>query len=1340
MKKILLILLSVLFYNFASAQTTAVQQWVQFYNGPDSLNDGSFSLDVHGNIYVSGASQVPPITNPMTYKITTIKYDSNGGLKWVAIYDSISNASYKSIAMKVDASSNVYVAGSVISNQFIQTTDIVLLKYDSTGTLLWSSLYAYPYGKSDEPKAIALDLSGNVYITGFVSDSSSVAYSGISKEFVTLKFNSSGVQQWVRYYSDNNKLDDISNDVVVDNSGNVYITGYSYNYPTTRDIVTIKYNTNGIQQWIKKYDGGGDDYTNKLALDNSNNVYITGTSKHNSSEDYITIKYDNSGTQLWMAFYNGTGNGFDVAKDIAVDNNGQIIITGTSLGNGTYSDYVTVKYDSNGNQLWTANYNGTGNNADEANALSLDVSGNIYITGQSAGLTTDNDYATVKYNASGIQQWTIRLDGVADSIDVATDIKADSYGNVYVTGYSHNGTDYDFATVKYSEITTIPLSVSITKNDATCNGAANGTAGVMASGGTIPYTYQWSTGQTTQNITGLAAGTYIVTVTDSTAATITANIIINEPPIDTLINPAPCSELFISEYISGTTHNTALEFYNPSENPIVLNRYFVRVFMNGAPTPLITQLTGILAPKHTYVLANPNASSAILTKTDQTSHKINFNGDDAIQLIKVLNNININIDSIEGHGGNPHDIFDTLHLKILDQIGIPNVTPGNGGWTVGNNGSTKNSTLIRNFGVSSGQTDWDCGRYQWKVLPQDNISNLRIHQNVCAALLNADITYSFANPIETGTSPRYFEFDIMVQGNNNSTYLDNAAFFIQYNTSTFGQNIVANNKITITKGANFNSITYVDPNTVVQDDASDVFNFYFGSDYNAGTWNRTNINTSLQQLVHIKIEVANCYQNTLLQFINQSQTSNVSWYADNPTEDFLGTFFIYDNTYYQNSLNEVLCQVKIDDFTSPINAGVGDILTITGSNFGNIRGTGQVKFVNSDECCLSYVQKLNNIDYISWSNTQIKIRVPFKVDSLYNILGQPLKAGIGGGNFIVKNAIGDSAISSNNLAGNPFKVYYAIQNTSFTSNGYQKYKVNLSNDNNDGGYTFRLDTSFNSNPAARGCVQKAIKEWMCYTGANITLGLDTSLTYVSGAVDGVNYIFFTSTLNANIPASSSQTFSLCPTSNNSYQKEFDILINNTTNWQFDTTGASIQSGKIDFYGVMLHEIGHIILLGHVNDLNDVMFWLCSTGPLTPSQRVSLQPYISPVEGGTYSVSSSGSVIYAGLCNVSVMVPSNTSLCGNYGVHELFDGVMNLNIFPNPANDEFINVAYELKEHSSLKFIISDITGRLISETEPDNCNIGKHQEQINVDHLPSGIYFLIININGKQQTNKFIKL
>ncbi len=131
--------------------------------------------------------------------------------------------------------------------------------------------------------------------------------------------------------------------------------------------------------------------------------------------------------------------------------------------------------------------------------------------------------------------------------------------------------------------------------------------------------------------------------------------------------------------------------------------------------------------------------------------------------------------------------------------------------------------------------------------------------------------------------------------------------------------------------------------------------------------------------------------------------------------------------------------------------------------------------------------------------------------------------------------------------------------------------------------------------------------------------------------------------------------------------------------------------------------------------------------------------------GSYSINFIADSLPNGFYYVSLYINSTktlTVLAKHFavGIDENKIIKPNLIIYPNPTNFDFINVSYELKEHANIKIITSDITGRVINETQPDNCNIGKHQEQINVDNLPSGIYFLILNINGKQLTNKFIKL
>lgn len=159
------------------------------------------------------------------------------------------------------------------------------------------------------------------------------------------------------------------------------------------------------QEWVARYDGpvSSDDGANAIALDHAGNVYVTGESVGSGTyRDYATVKYDASGAEQWVTRYNGSGNDDDGVYGIAVDNTGTIYVTGYSYGFGTYADYLTVKYDSLGVEQWVARYNGPGSENDGARAIAIDNAGNICVTGSSYGSGTSMDYATIKYLSTGI--------------------------------------------------------------------------------------------------------------------------------------------------------------------------------------------------------------------------------------------------------------------------------------------------------------------------------------------------------------------------------------------------------------------------------------------------------------------------------------------------------------------------------------------------------------------------------------------------------------------------------------------------------------------------------------------------------------------------------------------------------------------------------------------------------------------------------------------------------------------------------------------------------------------------------------------------------------------------
>jgi len=418
--------------------------WVRRYNGPGNYDDGAsaIAVDGSGNVYVTGCSY----GSGTYYDYATIKYYPYGDTTWVRRYNGPGNANDKARALAVDSSGNVYVTGySASTSAYPYNFDIATLKYKADGDTDWVRRYNGPGNDYDGASAIAVDGSGNVYVTG------SSQGIGTSADYTTIKYYSNGDTAWVRRYS--TEYWDAAFAMAVDDSGNVYVTGYSYG--NGADYTTIKYYPDGDTAWVRRYNGPGNSNDNAfaIAVDSSGNVYVTGLSYGSGTyQDYATIKYYPSGDTAWVRRYNGSGNFDDEAYAIAVDASGNVYVTGiTSMFSG-YDDYATVKYDQNGNEVWDRIYNGPVDSTDIPSRLTIDGSGNIYVTGRSIGSWTNYDYATIRYYTNGDTAWVRRYScglGLSSLDDEATAIAVDASGNVYVTGNGCGLTHGDYVTIKY---------------------------------------------------------------------------------------------------------------------------------------------------------------------------------------------------------------------------------------------------------------------------------------------------------------------------------------------------------------------------------------------------------------------------------------------------------------------------------------------------------------------------------------------------------------------------------------------------------------------------------------------------------------------------------------------------------------------------------------------------------------------------------------------------------------------------------------------------------------------------------------------------------------------------
>ncbi|MFZ0453900.1 MAG: SBBP repeat-containing protein [Ignavibacteriaceae bacterium] len=247
---------------------------------------------------------------------------------------------------------------------------------------------------------------------------------------------------WTNFYGSGGE----GHKVLTDKEGNIIVAGTSSYYRYT----TVKYSPMGVEQWTQIYNGGNYDEILSCTLDDSGNVYVTGRSGSFMSTKIVTIKYSKEGVEKWVASFSGNTTGIAQGTSITLDSLGNIYVTGNIFNSNSGSDYALIKYNNNGAEQWHSIYNGTGNGFDISEFVKIDRDLNVYVTGSCTGSNNYSDIVTIKYDENGNIRWTDLYDGDNHNLDYPSSLSITDNENIFVAGSSENSnSNSTFVVIRY---------------------------------------------------------------------------------------------------------------------------------------------------------------------------------------------------------------------------------------------------------------------------------------------------------------------------------------------------------------------------------------------------------------------------------------------------------------------------------------------------------------------------------------------------------------------------------------------------------------------------------------------------------------------------------------------------------------------------------------------------------------------------------------------------------------------------------------------------------------------------------------------------------------------------
>ena len=367
--------------------------WEEIFNGAANMDDFAADIFVDDNydVFITGSS-VKLAANDQD--LVVLKYNSSGVFQWYSYYDNGGGPTPKDFGTSITGDNNgsVYVTGG--SFGATSNSDFITLGIASNnGAQLWEKRYDY---------AALQDVAAKIKYDGnnlFVSGGSQINFN--RWELATLTYNPLNGDQLYEKRSQGNATQGVDEvyDLTVDNLGNVYIAGAVRNLNSGYDMSVYKLDPQLNILWEKHHDGyGADDKGKGVKVDDLGNVYVAGfVSNPNEGKNYSLLKYNSSGVLQWAREFNGQANLDDEAVQLVIANNQDIFVTGTAR-NKADSDIQTLGYKPNGELFTQAIFEGVNGFDDLPTGITIDMAENIIVVGKMGEANGYYRDVTVKYS------------------------------------------------------------------------------------------------------------------------------------------------------------------------------------------------------------------------------------------------------------------------------------------------------------------------------------------------------------------------------------------------------------------------------------------------------------------------------------------------------------------------------------------------------------------------------------------------------------------------------------------------------------------------------------------------------------------------------------------------------------------------------------------------------------------------------------------------------------------------------------------------------------------------------------------------------------------------------